>query len=242
MLGQERPELDNLTVCDKFKPIILESQLCYSLDVSKYTNQPTKMGKKHGLFLLVDPTLYQTNSNERNVEAELNVQDSFKVYIHTLAQHAEYGPGAYAMYTLKSMAGTKSFEQLPESQKKCRVHNREKCQTNKFLEQVKHNCSCVPWSLQNEGSKEKVIFYLYRSTHFSFLQQAFCGPEEETCVARQTLKDNTCLVPCTGLYADVYDKAQDQKITEALEHKTMEGAHCLIFQITSTLPFQDSVH
>ena len=158
MLGQERPELDNLTVCDKFKPTILEGQLCYSLNVAKYTTKPSKMGKRHGLLLLLDPTPYKINSNERNVEAEVNARNSFKVYIHTLAQHAEYGPGAYAMYTLKSMTGTESFEQLPESQKKCQVHNREKCQTNDFLDQIKHNCSCVPWSLLNEDSKEKVVF------------------------------------------------------------------------------------
>ena len=35
MLGQKRPELDNLTICDKFEPTILEGQLCYSIDVAK---------------------------------------------------------------------------------------------------------------------------------------------------------------------------------------------------------------
>ena len=35
LLGQERPELDNLTICDKFKTTILDGQLCYSLDIAK---------------------------------------------------------------------------------------------------------------------------------------------------------------------------------------------------------------
>ena len=34
---------------------------------------------------------------------------------------------------------------------------------------------------------------------------ALCGLEKETCVAKQTLKDTKCLVPCDGLYADIAD-------------------------------------
>ena len=119
--------------------------------------KPTKAGKRNGLFLLVDPNPYQGNSSERNLEAERNDQDSFKIYIHTLAQHSAYGSGTYGMHSLKSMIGTKSFEELPESQKRCRVHNREGCQADKFLEQVQGNCSCIPWALENDTSKEKVI-------------------------------------------------------------------------------------
>ena len=37
----------------------------------------------------------------------------------------------------------------------------------------------------------------------------FCGPEKESCVENRTLKDKSCLIPCTGLYADV---AVDQNV------------------------------
>ena len=30
-----------------------------------------------------------------------------------------------------------------------------------------------------------------------------CGPEKENCIDNQILKDKSCLVPCTGLYADI---------------------------------------
>ena len=50
MLGQKRPELDNLTVCDKFEPTILEGQLCYSIDVAKLEKRQTEEGKSKGLF------------------------------------------------------------------------------------------------------------------------------------------------------------------------------------------------
>ena len=117
------------------------------------------LGKRKGLFLLLDPNPYQFEKNGLGVEIEENDKQSFKVFIHTLAQHTAYGPGSYGMHALKKMTGTESFLQLPDAQKKCRVHNREKCQTDKFLEQVKRNCSCVPWSLVTERTREEVKFF-----------------------------------------------------------------------------------
>ena len=93
----------------------------------------------------------------RNLDEEYNEQNSFKVYIHTLAPHTANGPGIYAMNSLKSMTGKESFKQLPDSLKKCHVQNREDCQTNKFLEQVKDNCNCTAWPLITDYSKSKVI-------------------------------------------------------------------------------------
>ena len=40
----------------------------------------------------------------------------------------------------------------------------------------------------------------------------FCGPEKESCVGNQTLKDKRCLIPCTGLYADIEDDSLKQNI------------------------------
>ena len=85
LLGQERHELQNLTFCDKFEPAILEGQLCYSLDVKKFEGKAAKTGKQSGLFLLLDPNPLQ--SSEGSVRATRNEQESFKVYIHTLAPY-----------------------------------------------------------------------------------------------------------------------------------------------------------
>ena len=38
-----------------------------------------------------------------------------------------------------------------------------------------------------------------------FKVSAYCGLLEEECVSNQTLKSENCLIPCTGLYADVRD-------------------------------------
>ena len=144
ILGERRPEQDNLTLCNKFEPTAFDGQLCYSLDIAKIKKKPTKSGKSNGLFLLLDPTPYQTDPVGRK---ESHGQESFKVYIHTLAQFTAFGSGAYAMSALKSMTGTKGFKQLPDKEKSCTVHNQEKCQSLKFLDQVKNICGCVPWPL-----------------------------------------------------------------------------------------------
>ena len=147
-LGQANPELGNMTVCDKFKPTYLEGQPCYSLDAAKYSKKDTKAGKNKGLFLLVDSNPYQLRSENEAIDRE-----SFRVYIHTLAPHTAYGRGSYGMHTLKRMTGTTNFQELPDKQKKCRIHNREECQTKMLLSLLKANCSCVPWLLVTDNKK-----------------------------------------------------------------------------------------
>ena len=44
-----------------------------------------------------------------------------------------------------------------------------------------------------------------------------CGPEKEICVNNQTLKDESCLIPCTGLYADIVDDSLNEKIVKWTE-------------------------
>ena len=145
------------TFCDKFEPIILEGQICYSLNVTKFEREATKTGKRSGLFLLLDPNPYPVESTDGKVKAARNDQESFKVYIHTLAPHTAFGLGAYAMHTLKKMTGKSSFYKMPDSQRECQVHSRENCQTEMFLKHVKTNCSCVPWALTTENSYLEVI-------------------------------------------------------------------------------------
>ena len=63
----------------------------------------------------------------------------------------------------------------------------------------------------DEKSKIRVISFQKASN--------FCGPEHEDSVAKQTLKDDSCLVACDGLYADISD--------ENFQLKTIEGeVHC----------------
>ena len=47
--------------------------------------------------------------------------------------------------------------------------------------------------------------------------QTFCGPKEESCVENQTLKDPQCLLPCSGLYADITDDSLEQNIMQGIQ-------------------------
>ena len=142
VLGQRNIGLNNLTVCDKFEPTIHEGHLCYSLDIGKSVKRSSKAGKINGLRVLLDPNPFRLNvTTEKKADGQ---RQEIKVYVHTLAQCTAFGPGEYAMTALKRMKGTKSFKQLPDSQKNCQVHNREECETKRFLEEVRSNCNCIP--------------------------------------------------------------------------------------------------
>ena len=145
--------MNNITVCDKFQPTILEGQLCVSLGVAELKEYPTKSGKSNGLLLLLDTKPYQLIEKDRNFRGSKVSSPKFKVFVNTLAQYTSFGPGSYAMNSLKKMTGTKSFRQLLDSQKKCKVHNREDCQTEKYLAQVQKQCKCMPWALQTNKVK-----------------------------------------------------------------------------------------
>ena len=143
-------------MCDKFQPTILNGQLCYSLDIAKLTENETKSGKTHGLFLLLDPNPYQLDYSYEDGDTEISKQQSSNLFIHTLAQFTAFQPGSFAMSSLKRMTATTSFNRLPDNQKKCTVHNREECQTTKFLNQVESECGCFPWALVTAKRKAQV--------------------------------------------------------------------------------------
>ena len=117
--------------------------------------ETTKSGKANGLFLLLDPKPHQIIKT-KDVRESRSEEQSFKVFIHTLAQYTAFGPGSYGMSSLKKMTGTKSFKQLPVKQKKCLVHNREECQTQKYLDQVQNECKCTPWALGTDLEESQV--------------------------------------------------------------------------------------
>ena len=161
ILGREVPDMDNITVCDKFQPTILDGQVCHTLDTVKLREHPTKPGKANGLLLLIDPKPYQVKHKDGAEDFKMDGK-SFKVSIHTLAQYTMFGPGSYAMSTLKKTTGTSNFKDLPDHQKKCLDHNKEECQTQKYLDRVKKECKCIPWTVQTyQVTLEWKIEYVY---------------------------------------------------------------------------------
>ena len=76
------------------------------------------------------------------------------------------------------------------------------------------------------------------------LQVNYCGPEKESCVTNQTLKDKSCLVPCTGLYADIADDTLKQNM-QAFDQNVLKGdIYCCFLLFLSSIdirsPFADT--
>ena len=134
-----------MTVCDKFERIILDGQLCYSLDIGKLKEKSLpEFGKANGLFLLLDPNPSAFNNEEP------------KISIHTLARFTTFGAGSFGMSALKKMTGTNSFVHLLDQDKKCSVHSQQECQTQKYLDAAQKYCNCTPWTLGDKNGKEQV--------------------------------------------------------------------------------------
>ena len=110
----------------------------------------------------MDPYPFDLRQKEKKTGGIKVDDQNFKVYINTLAQYSTFGPGSYAMTTLKKMTGTSNFKQLPEHQRKCLGHNREECQTEKYVNQVQKECKCVPWALQHHQVTMKMTFMTYK--------------------------------------------------------------------------------
>ena len=62
----------------------------------------------------------------------------------------------------------------------------------------------------------------------------FCGPEKEGCIANQTLKDKNCLIPCTGLYADITEdslKQSTQAFEKDMKKGKFHGGFCILIAV-----------
>ena len=109
------------------------------------------------------------------------------------------------------MAGTDRFLAKNDIAKGCSLRRFEECHAEAFLEHVKAQCGCLPWSLSSLDPQE------VRGFHFDialslYQEVGLCTPAKFSCPDNFTRETFGCLNSCTGLYADVF-QAED---TEAL--------------------------
>ena len=159
LLGQDRQDLPFIA-CDKFRPTVLEGQLCYSLDPA-LLNKKTKAGIEAGLLLVLDSGKSEASLNTRlnldqtmkirNINIKPLIEDgsTARIYLNTLARFTTTRNGSFAMSALKSMTGSQNFMNLPDDTKKCQVESYESCNVKGYLEAVKEQCGCVPWALSS---------------------------------------------------------------------------------------------
>ena len=156
MLGEMKEGL-NFTACNKFQPIVLEGQLCYSLNLTSIDTWKTKKGKGVGLVIIIDigvqnaETLLIQDFNKNPLAFAPSGVDagSSRIYLNTLSSFTDYRAGSYAMNALKKMTGTESFLKQADKEKKCRIGTLEDCETKSFIDRVQKKCGCVPWALSS---------------------------------------------------------------------------------------------
>ena len=70
-----------------------------------------------------------------------------KIGIHTLSTFQGFGSAHYKMSVLKQTTGSEAFSALPDLKKKCSLENRELCEERLWLNHLRNNCKCQPFSL-----------------------------------------------------------------------------------------------
>ena len=197
----------NSEVCDKFKPTVLEGQLCYTLDLSLIPTTKVQEGLDNGLLLILDPGHSKKSQENRSKYEDGNMIQSLKlkpisgdsssarIYLNSLASYSDYRSGRYAMSALKRMTGTPGFLGLPVEETNCQIESFEVCQTRGYLESVQAKCGCVPWALSSALILEDMK---------GMGTPTFCSPRDYNCYTAVSKNITGCRVSCTGLYADVH--------------------------------------
>ena len=170
--GQYIPGLD-FPVCNKFRPSILDGQLCYTLDLKDILKGKvvTRPGRGFGLTLAIEQkeiaapkdeglkTL--TNSLQSGqMYARMNVPKlSSSIHLNNLVKYTDFRAGLYKMSVLKRMTGTQGFLNLADVTKGCQNEEQMNCEKIKYLEEVQRKCGCLPWPLGPAITSEVSLYF-----------------------------------------------------------------------------------
>ena len=138
MLGKK---LGNFAFCDKFKPSVLNGQLCYSLNLSQVTSSKSIDGQQNSLVIVLDqPSGFGLFGEEKSVAT---------IHLGRIGGHSDNRPGKYYMSALKKMTGTDAFMALSNSDKGCQVESYQDCKTESIFAEMEKECKCIPPKLAN---------------------------------------------------------------------------------------------
>ena len=155
--GEYIPGLD-IPICNKFKPFLLDGQLCYAIDMKAILDEKvTRPGRGFGLTLAIDQMETTTEQGSDNFEATLqggrlytkiDIQEfSSSIHLNNLVRYTDSRSGLYKMSVLKKMTGSKGFLSLADTTKGCQITEQLECERKKYLEKVQIQCGCLPWTL-----------------------------------------------------------------------------------------------
>ena len=149
-----------LKPCKVFQPVLYQGQPCYRANPTTLGLTPTAgQGVVHSLMMLLDVNRERSsslvleedcNSQESSSKLDLSTLprvDLAKISIHTLSTFQGFGSAHYKMSVLKQTTGSEAFSALPDLKKKCSLENRELCEERLWLNHLRNNCKCQPFSL-----------------------------------------------------------------------------------------------
>lgn len=196
-LGRKGNGLD-FFACDQFKPSVLNGELCYSLKLDREIHGKSGNGKRNGLLLVLDPN---TEIKDDQTEEE-NERLLARISLDTLSHFSETRNGSYAITALKKVTASESFMKLPEEERGCQEETKDECEAKNLLIEVQQQCKCIPWYLTHD---ETAID----------LTRPFCTTKEHhDCLKKINNESFGCMLSCTGLYADVAHKSEDNVNSE----------------------------
>ena len=156
VLGQKIDGL-NFSVCNAFKPTILDGEVCYALNIKDLISNGSivsRPGRGEGLLLAIDNGISIKSPKDKGVidTREDYIRTKLKstgerarLQFMTLHRQEVTRPGIYTMKNLKQMIGTENFLAMPDEAKKCQIELREKCRSRRYLQEVQRKCGCIPW-------------------------------------------------------------------------------------------------
>ena len=218
-LGKKANGLD-FEACDQFKPSVLNGERCFSLKLDKVRHGDSANGKRYGLLLVLDPSTAvhedQAQVPEHTKDNEVE-NDKFhaRISLDTLSHFSETRNGSYAITALKQVTASESFMNLPEEERGCQKETKDECEARNFLIEIQQKCNCIQWDLTHE------------ETDIDQRERTFCTTENHySCISEISNKSSGCKLSCTGLYADVSHKDEDNcnsdlksKLQKYREHK-----------------------
>ena len=109
-----------------------------------------------------------------------------------------YGGGSYKLVSIKEIKTTDSFHSLRDDQKKCQTLNTlEECFTNLLLQMGKDKCGCTPYELLQFSGNNTV-------------DATICDSSGIDCYHQLSVDKSNCLMPCEGIFADIWKENVDE--------------------------------
>ena len=163
-------------ICDIFTPTVYNGQQCYRVDAKNNKKQPGRRrfdeGKRSGLFLLLDVNSERSIDIEKPKRNRSTERRLFIGYDHTLSRKnlaiihigarnkfTGYGPGEYALSSIKQMTGTENFLAWPKNKRGCALQKYEECKIKGLLGEITQ-CGCSPFHLFSTSDVDQVHTFL----------------------------------------------------------------------------------